>query len=1362
MTADALPRPTSERWQPLRVGLVDLFYYDDEQFWFHDGRLLLRGNNGTGKSKVLALTLPFLLDGSIASRRVEPDADPHKRMEWNLLLGGAHRHSERTGYSWAEFGRIEPDGSETFTTIGIGMKAASGRGIVKTWYFVSERRIGDLRLVDDSRTVISQERLRDELASSSAGHVFSTQDSYRRAVDEALFRLGDERYGALVDLLIQLRQPQLSKKPDEKALSAALTEALAPLDQAVVADVAESFRSLEEERIGIADAKDTLSAAEDFLRHYRAYSRIASRRHTTEVRLANSAYEHAGRSLGEARDRLTAARERVAALERDADAADERESMLGGQEEALRSSPEMRDADHLDRAGRDADAAEQRAAAAGTEAARAADHATRDAASATEAATQHDEAVAAEQRHERAAMLLATAAGLSEQHPEITADAEAAASALASRRSQVTHVRALADAAAHRVAAADNQRRALDSAEADAAARAEELAEARDAVERAVAMYRDGVREWLAAVVVVDAGRDLDELADLSEGWARTQSAEPPARLAIDAAADAELERITHERSAAEQEAGLLDADLAAVRAEIAERDAGRDPEPQPTPARAHDAREQRRGAPFWRLTDFAADVPDTQCSGIEAALQSAGLLDAWVSADGTVRVDDDVVLESAGPEIDSPQASLATVLVPAVPADSVVASDTVQAVLRRIGWGETSGAHLWIDGDGRWGTGPLRGAWTKERAEFVGASARDAHRREVLERLHARAGALESQLDAVRDSIAEAGRRAQVVRQERASYPASLERRLFVAHGDAAAAEREQARATERADAARWAWDDADGAAHRAAEQLAEEAADLALPTAVDDLERLREAIGDYEVALTHLRASAHARVLAGDASMRADERAADSSRVRERREEEHGELRGAATRLRAAYDALHATVGESVAELQARLTEVAAARTSVAAELKQLAKDRLAASAEEGTAAERVDGLVSRREEASLARDERIGDLRRFVATGLLRVAVREIDTPAIDEEDGWNVSASVALARAVEQRLADIDESDEAWARSQQRVSTASTELSSQMSRHGHTAVVEQHGDVLVERVRYRGDEIDIDRLADRLSDDVADRERLLSAREREILEEHLVGEVAGHLHERILTAEQQIDRMNRELAERKTSTGMRLRVRWRERPDGPAGLAAARGLLVRSDATWSADDRTAIEDFLQARIAEVREDDPAGGWQEHLGEALDYRRWHGFVVERWQNGQWRSASGPASGGERALAVSVPLFAAAAAHYNSADPRAPRLILLDEAFAGVDDDSRAKSLGLLATFDLDVVMTSEREWGCYPQVPGLSIAQLTRVEGIDAVGVTRWRWDGRQKTRAPQVDASGQAGGPPPEPEPEMLFG
>ena len=130
----ALPEPEATRWKPLRAGLVDLFYYDGEEFWFRDGRLLLRGNNGTGKSKVLALTLPFLLDGDLSPHRVEPDADPKKRMEWNLLLGGEHPHPERLGYAWLEFGRRDEDGTSAFCTLGLraegGAATAGSRGLV--------------------------------------------------------------------------------------------------------------------------------------------------------------------------------------------------------------------------------------------------------------------------------------------------------------------------------------------------------------------------------------------------------------------------------------------------------------------------------------------------------------------------------------------------------------------------------------------------------------------------------------------------------------------------------------------------------------------------------------------------------------------------------------------------------------------------------------------------------------------------------------------------------------------------------------------------------------------------------------------------------------------------------------------------------------------------------------------------------------------------------------------------------------------------------------------------------------------------------------------------------------------------------
>ncbi|OMH23081.1 TIGR02680 family protein [Tersicoccus phoenicis] len=1360
LTTDALPRPTTERWQPLRLGLVDLFYYDDEQFWFHDGRLLLRGNNGTGKSKVLALTLPFLLDGSIAARRVEPDADPKKRMEWNLLLGGAHPTSERSGYAWVEFGRVDADGTERFTTLGIGLKAAAGRGIVKTWYFTSTRRIGDLRLLDGSRTVLSQERLRDELRATGSGQVHGTQEAYRRAVDEAMFRLGEERYGALIDLLIQLRQPQLSKKPDEKALSAALTEALAPLDQAVVADVAESFRSLEEERAGITDAKETLHAAEGFLRHYQVYARIASRRHTTAVRLTHSAYEHAGRDLRDAEEQLAAAREEVEHLAARQEEAEERQSTLRGQEQALRASPEMRDADRLDAAAREADERENRAAAAGAEADRAATTARRESDAEATAAHRHERAAAEADHKDATAAGLAGPAGLAAEHRAITADAQVAERALNRRRDQIRHVRGLLDTAQQAESRAGQHRQLLDAAETDEAGRREEQRAADESVETAVTVYHDRVREHLTGLSAIALDAAVDDLAGLTEGWARSLAGDAPALAALETGARTALETIGLARAEARHDEDRLAGDLAQLRARIEDLRTGRDPEPPPAPGRDPHTRHDRAGAPLWRLTDFAASVPGPNRAGVEAALTSAGLLDAWIFPDGTLRADNDVVLGPTGPETAT---SLAAVLVPAVGPDDTVGADAVAAALGRIGLGEATGAALWVDVDGRWGAGPARGSWSKERAEYVGAGARESHRRELLEQLRIRAGELEAERAAARDRVADADRRAARVHDERTGYPLGAERELRSAHAGAANAQRELDRAQGRVTETRAGWERVAEVATQAAAELADQAAQLGVGTTAAAIADVGEAVTTYALAVTEVRSAARAAADAAAAHEQATGRAAEAADLAARRETERRDLRTQAASLRAKYDALHATVGASVAELQSRLAAIVTDLQDAAADLRRISRDQLTAVERRGRSEERARDLERRRAETATAREERTAGLRAFAATGLLRVAMPELSVPSPDAPVEWTVTAAVGLSRDVEQQLQATDDSDDAWGRAQQRVSSASTELQGQMSRHGHTAFLEQRDDVLVARVRYLNEEVDVDRLAGRLATDVADRERLLSAREREILENHLVNEVAGHLHELLHTAEEQITRMNRELAERRTSTGMQLRVQWRERADGPAGLAAARGLMIRSDATWTPGDRAAIGDFLHARITEIREADPTGGWQEHLGQALDYRQWHTFVVERRQNGQWRSASGPASGGEKALAVSVPLFAAASAHYNSAAPQAPRLILLDEAFAGIDDDSRAKSLGLLATFDLDVVMTSEREWGCYPQVPGLAIAQLSRVEGVDAVGVSRWRWDGRRRRRDPEVEAAARAGSDSPVVDDEAaLFG
>ncbi len=242
----------------------------------------------------------------------------------------------------------------------------------------------------------------------------------------------------------------------------------------------------------------------------------------------------------------------------------------------------------------------------------------------------------------------------------------------------------------------------------------------------------------------------------------------------------------------------------------------------------------------------------------------------------------------------------------------------------------------------------------------------------------------------------------------------------------------------------------------------------------------------------------------------------------------------------------------------------------------------------------------------------------------------------------------------------------------------------------------------------------------------------------AEEPIVLAGYLLGTATDNVATTLLAAEAWRAAANDELHSRPTSTGVRFRFQWEA--DIEIRFHEIRPILLRKGELWTPVERTAVATFLQGRIAAEQTADESGSWRDHLARALDYRRWHRFVIERQQDGQWRRLNkttyGTGSGGEKALALTLPRFAAAAAHYRGAAPTAPRLVMLDEAFAGIDPTMRAQCLGVLTQFDLDVVMTSELEWGCYATVPALSIYHLSTLPGLEAVAATRWLWNGREK--------------------------
>ena len=1336
-----LPAPSSERWKPLRAGLVDMFYYDAEEFWFHDGRLLLRGNNGTGKSKVLALTLPFLLDGELAPHRVEPDGDRQKKMEWNLLLGGKHPHPERLGYTWLEFGRRATDGSAEFRTIGCGLKAVTGRGIARHWFFVTTQRVGvDLELLPASRVPLTREKLREEI--DGQGIVYDRAADYRRAVDEAMFGLGEHRYEALINLLIQLRQPQLSKKPDEKLLSRALTEALPPLSPGLVTTVAEAFRGLDEERDALRALAEARGAANDFLRYYSRYAMIAAKRKAAGPRQAQSRYEQLGRDLAAAEEAFSAADSQLRSSRRELEELEQRRTQLEAQREALQKDPAMRDAERLEQMRDEARRRDETACIRERDRDRLAAEVQRRSARAEEVAGRAEtaqEALDAAQR--RAGEAAATARCL--QGHRSAADGWEQDPSRARRETQ-----AIADRQAQAVgqlerllAETGERRRALQAAHAEAERLTAEVQAATDRVAAAEQAATERARELAGAYrAYLDGLTELrvagpDELIGALQAWAAIGDGANPAVAAIDDAA-----------RAAGAELGRLDAELSAQRAAHAghahelEREidrlraGGHDAPPLPY-TREPGIREDRPGAPLWKVTDFAPDVPEEHRAGLEAALEAAGILDAWVTPDGNLVHGDVTVVSGLAPV---PGPSCASVLVPAIDSgDSqagMLSYETVRAVLAAIGLGGTGGT--WVFTDGRWANGVLGGAWRKDSAGYIGEGAREAARRARIAQLSEELRQERTAIGELDAALAEVGvRRERLADEHRAVPPDAAVRE---AHTVAAAERRRRGELREQRAHAVTVCAQRQEQLDAATVRAEEFAQDVDLPAEPGELAGVKAGVEAYRLALAGLWPTAEA---SQEAARSADEASAELAESRGRLEEATeaaAVARGEASAAQAMYDALLQTAGAAVEELYRQLEQVrrdlerrgAAEKAARAAEQQALG-DR-------GKAEGARERLHTEIEEAVQTRDAAVAEFQSFAVTGLLRVALPSLEVPDVTQP--WAATPAVLLARAVNAGLEAVDDADGPWDRIQKRVTEEHKLLADAMARHGHSAGLTLHDGIIVVDVVFQGRSHDIPGLTEALREEAEQRARLLSAREREILENHLLNEVAGTLHELISAAEAEVRAMNDELESRPTSTGMKLRLIWQRARDAPDGLDQVRHRFRQTIDAWSADDRAAVGSFLQQRIATEHTSNPAAGWAEALSAALDYRRWHEFVIQRYQDGQWRPATGPASGGERALVASVPLFAAASAHYKSAsNPNAPRLIALDEAFAGVDDDSRAKCLGLLATFDMDVAMTSEREWGCYPQVPGLAICQLARQDGVDAVLVTPWRWDGRERRPA-----------------------
>ena len=199
------------RWEIKKIGLLNYWWYDEEEFEFSDGRLILRGTNGSGKSVTMQSFIPLLLDGNKSPERLDPFNTRARKIEDYILGYGEDIKEENTSYLYMEFCKKQ---SKNYLSIGMGLKAKRNQGVTFWGFIINDgRRIGkDFYLYKDlgNKIPLTKAELKNRIG--EGGRVVDTTAEYASLVNDNIFGFDTlSEYQEFIKLLIEIRTPKLSK-----------------------------------------------------------------------------------------------------------------------------------------------------------------------------------------------------------------------------------------------------------------------------------------------------------------------------------------------------------------------------------------------------------------------------------------------------------------------------------------------------------------------------------------------------------------------------------------------------------------------------------------------------------------------------------------------------------------------------------------------------------------------------------------------------------------------------------------------------------------------------------------------------------------------------------------------------------------------------------------------------------------------------------------------------------------------------------------------------------------------------------------------------------------------------------------------
>ena len=1356
----------NSRWEAHKIGLVDFWYYDEQEFHFLDGRMLLRGSNGSGKSVTMQSVVPLLLDGNMRPERIDPFGSRDRKMA-NYLIEDDDGREERTGYLYMEFKRTD---SDTYLTIGIGMRARRGKPL-ESWYFTitDGRRIGkDIYLYKETDVKITLTKKELENRLGNGGAVIPTQQEYMEYVNKQIFGFDSvDEYKEMIDLLIQLRQPKLSKDFKPSVINEILGDSLQPLSEDDLRPMSEAIENMDALSTNLSNRNISKNAADKILNVYQRYNEYILFQKAKQYKLGKEELKDTAILIQKSLDQSIKCNEIIEESNKKIVYLEDERNILDKEKDSLNSS----DAVYLKKQADNLMLRIEENKRNQTEKNRQLD-------SKQEKMVEllKEKKHTGEQKESKQEKLLQILETMGECVQDLSFDEYDFMAAELKKGMEeeydyqlhgnlVSELRGHIDAGLEVLRRAEEEKKRLDHEQRNLDLEKKK----RDSADRTVSEYEnqriEAQNELKEAVYHWNGKNQELKLSDETLRWIsifiEQYSKDSDYNLTkqrVGEEQDLRKEALQRKQNEIAKIKMDIDRDLEIVQSELKEWEKQKEPEPECSKEVLRNREVLREKnipySQFYRVIDFDHRLTKEECDNLEEALQLMGILDALIIdeqyKETVLNLDKGTCDRYIFADKGHVKESLLEALSVGEETNDIFMNQKIVQILGNIGYAKEGST--FISKNGYYGNGVLTGTISREyKAKYIGVRAREDHRNAKIAELTIKAETLLEQEKELADSIDTLNTRIQLLKQEYLEFPSDLDLRQAVHDYMEKAEELERiVREIHRIEDVMIVISENIKEVWTKAIAIAEKTyLSCRLEVFIEAKENMEQYQKEFYVLQTeHVKyIQLHQQILRIEDDAQSKE--IDMDIIRYDLQKYERAIRADELEVQSVREQLGLTNYEEIKE---RLEYCLNRLGAIPKEIETAIQDR----ADHSNILKNLHEVL----EKSKIKQELLDQKVQLLTEGLKsewNLQYVEIPLGTVG-----GVEANVDQLIMQLEGLVGNNEKDDLIAKLNQVYFDNRSYLieynltMDYLFQEEDLSSISQ--DVNLKRLdivgRYHGNKVKFYELVRYLKEEIEELNNLLKAGDRELFEDILANTISRKIRSKINSSIAWVDNMNQLMGSMNTSSGLKLSLRWRSKSaeiENQLDTNELVELLKKDSKMMKEEEFEKLSKHFRSKVEEARRNTKDGNGMVSfftvMRDTLDYRKWFEFQLFSQKSGEQKkeltnSVFGTFSGGEKAMAMYVPLFSAVVAKYQGARKDAPRIISLDEAFAGVDNKNIRDMFRLMVEFEFNFIINSQVLWGDCDTLDSLAIYQLIRLENVKFVTVMAYIWNGMKKISVSKI--------------------